>query len=298
VKSPPIPPFRLAADVSVAAEAWLLDESAVLDVLDDWDPDRDLDLTRRVTVNLADVCISAGLPLDAPLALLARWRSDVTRMGGSASVDLPPGSRRGEQDVEMRVRVPGARAGGTLSLETLVVLRSPTTGTSHAVASRAGAILWRDITTVALEGGAARFPMSAASFAVLGHVPDGAWWYVDIASASFDTPFLRAIRVLVNSDVPGLSDALRTDSGLAQSAAVTSMLVNDVSRSLIAMGLAGTDALVPDEIEDESLGAAIMESIRNVWPGAPLMSLVERWKSDRTLMEAEIQAQLGLEVVT
>ena len=75
-------------------------------------------------------------------------------------------------------------------------------------------------------------------------------------------------------------------------------IIEDVrAGKLIAIGLESPDPLLPEEVEPESLGAAILAAVASVWPGEEMPGLVERWKSERPRMEAQIQDRLPLRVI-
>ncbi len=298
MKTKQIPPFLFLMDDSpfVDLGPWMLGPEELGTRVEEWDPDFDLVLEREGFISPDELRRTVGLSDDAGLDLVARWSSDATRIGGVSSLPLSGHPAGLEIPVKIRVKVPGHRAGGNLDVETLIILASPGRSSQPAAARRAGSILWHDRVRTTLEGSAAQFPVSSVPFSDLGHLPSGAWWHIAFASSEMDTPFMRAVRVLINSDVPGLTTALASGSQLPQSAAVTSMLVLDVTRSLIALGMESGAFINDPGFIPESLGAAVHESVSAVWPGAPLISLAERWASDRPGMETDIQACLALGV--
>ena len=103
------------------------------------------------------------------------------------------------------IRVPGASAGGRLDLATQLVLRTPGTSPSPIAPRRPGAILWTQTDRIMLEGGAARFPVSAVDFAAMPRLPDDAAWALEWNPEDLESPVTAALRLLVNAAGPTAS---------------------------------------------------------------------------------------------
>ena len=240
--------------------------------------------------------IRAGcrLSVDAAFALIASWHSNRTRLSGTgAPVEL--GLLQGVVRAPLTLRIPGAAAGGRVALRTLLVLRDPGSGPVTISPRREGAILWQDSTSVALEGGAARFPVTPINFFESDRLPDHALWKLEWDPEALDAPVLADLRLLINSGNETLRDALRTGSADGRSSVVRSFVMFDVARTLV-QGALGSDRFVeePESFDEGSIGRMLFELLGLCWPGVPVKTLSSRGQTDPARLDAELQAHFAL----
>lgn len=262
------------------------------DRLEHWDPFTDTELFRVVDVDLDAVRTACRLNLDAAFAVSATWYSNRTRLSG-AGTSAELGQLRGRVRAPVSILVPGDAAGGRLQLRTALVLRHPGTNGSPISPSREGAILWLHSRSLALEGGSARFPVTAVDFEASDRLPDDASWALEWNPEELDAPVLGDLRLVVNSHNDTLLNALRSGVADAKSAVIRSFITLDVARALVE-GALDNDRFVddPEGYDEGSIGRMLFELLSMCWPGVPIKALASRRREDPTRLEAELQAHL------
>lgn len=263
------------------------------DRLEHWDPFTNTQLFRAVDVDLDAVRNGCRLNVDAAFALNTAWYSNRTRLSGAGKpVEL--GLLQGLVRAPLSLDIPGAAAGGRLDLRTTLVLRDPGSGPTPISPRREGAILWFHSTSIALEGGAARFPITPLNFETSG-LPEGASWKLEWNPEGLDAPVLADLRLLVNSADEALVSALRSGAADSRSAVVRSFLTFDVARALVD-GALRNDRFVedPESFDEGSIGRMLFELLSMCWPGVPVKTLWSRSHEDPTRLQAELQAALRL----
>lgn len=295
MKTPKAVPYLLPPESAVAAQPWCFADGAELgDRLDHWDPFVELHLVRLVEVDLDEACAACHLSEQAAFALVATWSSNRTRISGDGTV-VELSNLRGKIRTAVPLTVPGSEAGGRLTLRTQLVLRFPGVEPSPIAPRRVGAILWEEESHLTVEGGAARFPITATDFTAINHYPDSAAWFLEWDPTDLDVPVLGGLRLLVNSGHPSIPDMLRSGSSDTRAAALRSFVTFDVARSLIAGALRNDRfAEDPESFEEGSIGRMIFELITLCWPGRPISSMRTRINEDAALVSAEIQARFGI----
>jgi hypothetical protein len=295
VRTAAAPPYLLPPDDAVSVEPWQsFDGTEVGERLEHWDPFTDVELLRAVTVDLDATRLACQLGADSAFALTASWRSDRTRLAGAGdSVEL--GTLDGRVRAPVALTVPGRSAGGRLDLHVRLVLRTPGGSPSRISPTRCGAILWSDVTRVALEGAGARFPVTAADFTATARLPDSGSWALEWDVEDLDAPVLGGLRLLVNANDEQLLDTLRSGSGDARSSVVRSFVRFDVARSLVH-GALRNERFVddPEVYDDGSVGRTLFELLTACWPGMPVRALRARSIEDPARLDTELQAYLGL----
>jgi hypothetical protein len=296
VRTQGAPTYLVPADDVASASPWTDQDGRELpETLDHWDPFTELVLSRALTVDLDKLREQCRVGTDSAFAVIASWRSpNRTRLGGAGErVDL--GALDGLVRASVSLIVPGPESGGRLDLTTRLVLRTPGSGPSPISPKRPGAVLWTETERVALEGGSARFPMTAVDFASLARVPDDAAWYVDWDQEDLEAPVLGGLRLLLNSRQPRIISAVRTATDDPAATIVRSLILCDVARHLVRSGLDNeTFVDAPDIFAEESVGRLLSDLIATVWPGMPVVSLRARAIHEPARLDAEIQAVLGL----
>jgi hypothetical protein len=263
------------------------------DRIDHWEPDLTLHLDRAIVVDVDAVLASTGVASADSLAISAVWKSDRTRLRGPG-MSVPLAGRSGESAVSLSLDVPGHLAGGSLEIRTVLIRSRGGPEKSPVAPRRPGAILWADRCPVALEGSAARFPVTVVDFSAVPGLADDAPWALEWSPRDLDQPVLGAMRLLVNSGVPSVVEAVSAE-GAAGDASIASMIRFDVARSLVhgalsAEGFAGGER----EFEPDTVGRMLEELIDRYWPGVSPEVLVRRLSDTPHRLESELQARTGL----
>lgn len=296
MRTPVAPTYLVAADDCVEAGPWTdADGSEIGDRIDHWDPVTDLDLARAVTVDLDAVRLQCRLGSTAAFALTASWRAPTRTRLGDVGAIVELGNLDGLVRAPVGLVVPGPESGGRLDITTRLVLRRAGADASPISPRRAGTVLWTETQRVALEGSAARFPMTAADFSNLARVPDEAAWYVEWDPQDLEAPVLGGMRLLLNTRHSRIISAVRTATDDPAAPIVRSLIECDVARHLIRAAL-DNEAFVgtAEGFPDESVGRLLADLIAVVWPGVPVPSLRARALQDPARIDADIQASLGV----
>jgi hypothetical protein len=270
------------------------DGTPLPDRLEHWDPFTETELFRTVDVDVDSVRSACSLGEDATFSLVASWWSSRTRLGAPGDpVEL--GARTGVLRGTLALQIPGPLIGGRLDLRTLLVLRHPGGAPTVVSPSREGAVLWHEETRVAVEGGAARFPVAAVDFAEVPRLPDTAGWALEWDAEDLDGPVLASLRLLVNASDEVLLHALRSGSKDPRSNVIRSFVMYDVARALVH-GALRSDRFVedPEIFEEESVGRMLFELLALCWPGIPINALATRLRDDPARIDAELQAHLEI----
>lgn len=295
MKTPPAAPYLLPAPEAIECEPWTTSDGADLPRLfEHWDPFTDLELFRLVRINADALRAACNVGPDASFAVIASWYATRTRLAGPATA-LDIGVLSGIVEVPLSLTVPGTSAGGRLELKTQVVLRTPGRTVSPISPQREGAVLWRDTESVALEGAAARFPVTAVDFASLPRIPDRAAWALEWNSEELDHPVLGALRLLVNASNAELIAAVRSGSTDPRANAIRAFVMFDVARAMVGGALSNERfTSEPESFEEGSLGRMLFNLITSTWPGVPIRTLQDRKITDPARFEAELQASVGV----
>lgn len=288
-------PYLLPPEEAVVGHEWSTSEGVPIgDRLEHWDPFTELNAVRVVEVDVDAVRTACMLGEDAALALAATWKSSRTRLSGQGPV-VELGALGGLVRVAVSLSVPGTVAGGRLDLRTRLVLRHPGDAPSLISPRRVGSTLWTDEARIALEGAAARFPITAADFTTSHRYPDTAAWALEWNPDDLESPVLGGMRLLVNSGHEALLAALRSGNSDARASAVRSFVTFDVARSLVRGGLQSERFVEdPEGFQEGSVGRMLFELLAAAWPGIPVTTLAARALDDPSRLDAELQAHLGV----
>jgi hypothetical protein len=285
-------PYLLPSDDAVTVEAWRTADGAELsERLPHWEPFTNVQLVRGVGIDADAIRAECQLPADAALALVATWRSDRTRLSGAGpTVEL--GALDGELSCHVELDVPGPSAGGTLSVLTRLVLRTTGNEAAPIAPARPAAVLWEDLIKVVLEGGSARFPVSACDFGTVQWLPSDGEWALDWDIDDLEAPTVSALRLLVNEANEELVGAVKTGSSDSRSLLVREFIRYDVARSLVHGALSSEAFLeAPDSFEEGTLGRTLRSLLDLHWNGVPVDALRARPAAQ---LDAELVARLGV----
>ena len=269
-------------------------EAEVRELLRYWDPAMPLCLLRSIRIDVAGVRAVCGLASDDRFRVAMVWQSAGTTMRGHGDcIDLAGASDVAE--VDLMVQVDGAQMADRLRVETQLVLGGPALSESPLSARRTGSVLWRDETTVQLEGSASRFPVEWADFRDAGWLPANAGWYLDWDQDDLVRPFLGGVRLFVNSAHEPVRRAAGATHPLPPERPIRDMMRWDIARTLI-LGALGNEEFVrhPGTYPEGSTGRAICNIIGASFPGESAESLRNRWRNDPFQFDCYLQDRLGL----
>jgi hypothetical protein len=282
-----IPPFLLPNPSRVTAGAWtVMTHGQQLEqpsILDGWDYLTPISVSRRLEVDLPGICSDCGLSGSTQFAVTAQWRSTWTdQRGWMVPVQLSAGP------TVIAVDLPPAELGGSLHIETCVILLQAD-GTSDALApTRPGSILWRNPYSLVLEGEAARFPVELVEFGRAGiRAGSRAAWILYWHPEDLEAAALGTVRLCLNAEHPLIRRMVDGDRHDPLIAAVLSALRFDVARTLIH-GALRHEQFTDEEWPEGSLGAVLTNLVHTLFPGESVESL----RSYQTLAREEFDARI------
>ncbi len=288
-------PFRRAASSGVRAEPWILADSGEVlgERVEHWDSDLTLKLDRTVVVDVDTVLSSTGIDTAGSLALAAVWKCDRTRLRGPGmKVSVPVAA--GEAPIAISLDVPGNLAGGSLEIRTVLIRAEDDEAARPTVARRAGTVLWEERISVALEGSAARFPVTVLAFSAVPGLADDSPWALEWSPQDLDQPVLGAMRLLVNSAVPEVVAAVGAEQEGGEGL-IASMIRFDIARSLVHGALSDEGFVAGErQFEADTVGRMIEDLIARYWPGVSPGALARGLVESPHRLESDLQAATGL----
>lgn len=257
-------------------------------VLRGWDYAMDLTIERRITVDSPDrILVDCGLPPGTDVAGVICWHATGTKTRGTSAPLVLTGG-----DHVLSVELSGGELAGTLELSVRIVLMDRPVGADAITADRRGAVLWDDprVHRVVLEGNLPRFPTAVVSFATHPFFAVDALWALGWDPDDLSRPVLGAMCLYINDDHPARR-ALTDDSDRHDLLAALRL---DIARQMLDGALDNPDFDCESAHEDESLGAALAQLQRLVFPDTSTDDVRELRRARRSSYETRIQAVIGL----
>jgi hypothetical protein len=297
-------PYRVAVE-HITTTPWvsLDDGAAVGEHLESWDYGSVMRLQREVVLDAAAVLSECGLPPTARLALNVRYWPVTSLIRRTAThLLLGEPDAAGAARAVIAVEVPGADLAAAVVLETTLVLAAvPADAVEPFVARRPGSVLWRQETTVGLEGTAGLLPVAPVSFKEQG-LPELAAWYVGLDSTEWMSAAMGNLLVLLNDDNPAVRSAVERPDD-SESTVILQALTVDVVCDLVGRAL--TDEEFPTEQvttarESEVSTAALVQGLIRGFLGMPgetleaaMNRLRDEWHRDPSRVRARAQSNLN-----
>lgn len=276
-----------AADL-VRAEPWLVTPQGRMtlsspDRVDHWDYSTDLVIERQISVDASKIKETCGLDPTAAVRGLISWRSTKTLLqGASDTIDLVDGPN------QLTLALPGALAGGTLRVRTIIACGSHLS--AHPLApKRVGSVLWSDDFGVQLEGDQSRLPTEIISFAHLGSAHADSAWYLDLDMSDLNAPVLGRLKLYINSDHP-VYMRLGESAESLERILTAGFLEYDIARQLVVTALANEE-FTSAEYERGSVGRILRRHLVTYFgeDGEAVEPLRARWWSCPNEIDSELQ---------
>jgi hypothetical protein len=229
------------------------------DYLEGWDYNTRLALSRQIRVDLVTAFEEARLAQGTPLALTVCWFSNASWLRGNAVREHLEGD---SVEKELRLELGGFELGGTLSLETALILSDELPSEEPFTAHLPGSVLWRDQKRVRLQGDAPLFPISVVDFERAGF-PTRAGWMLDVGT-DLEAALLGSLRLYLNSH----NDAVVTAFASAgapklEDERVLSAVYADVAKVMLEHALNQENILDGSPLRDvDSLGFALQQLVK------------------------------------
>jgi hypothetical protein len=262
-------------------------------VLPHWDVNSNLSLLRRISIDVRLLAARCGLNRSDKVRACAVWRSSGTALRGAGSFsELALSEQR--QVAILRAEIPGYLLAGDLQVHTLIVLGEARSGGRPLAARRAGSILWDDRVVVALEGSASRFPVEVLDFNAVNWAPYQAGWFLSWNKDDLEMPFLRNVRLYLNSSRPAIIAAVRSSNPSGEQKAIRSAIYYDVGRQMIRGALQSEELVEsPESFPEGSTGDALLRLFRVLFgsdmPSAWRSTMRERPEHFDSLLQGSLK---------
>ncbi|MGW4354065.1 hypothetical protein ACWELJ_18460 [Nocardia sp. NPDC004582] len=286
-------PYRIPDACAIDAHQWRLDldggEIPMPEAYPHWDYQTVLTLRRQVEIDLGRVISESKLAPGTPLALAVVWTATGSSLRGTgARIPLTA-----DGPVEVVVVLPGADLGGTLQLDTILVLSERRIGSDRPVAARrAGSVLWSDRHSIRLQGDAPQFPMAIIDFENTTY-PDDAGWYLEIGS-NLEAATMGSLLLLVNERKRVIASALENAAKpRAQDQVALSMVYIDVARTMIEHALAQPDFEDSMTYPDDSLGATFQALFARLFPSTTISEIRTLAARSPSRLASDVQAAIN-----
>lgn len=248
-------------------------------------------MRRPVQIDLDRARAEAGLSPDADLTLAVVWSSTGANLRATAErVGLKgPGTRQ----VDLDARLSGADLGGTLLLDTALVLAKGGVGDRPTAPRRRGSVLWTDRRSLRLQGDAPQFPMAIIDFAKTSF-PDHAAWHLQI-SGDLQAATMGSMLLLVNEQNNLTATAFKNASKPRPvDRVVLSAVYADAARIMIEHALRNEDYTDDTPFPEDTLGATLTALFRQLFPGQTVNDLRLRHRQSPSLFSSDLQAAVKI----
>jgi hypothetical protein len=291
-------PFRIPGKDRVLVQSWwILDGGQAVEApeaLPHWDPLTRIDVRCDLVLDLDGLRADCDLGKDSRFGLILRWQSAGTSIRGTGPMTLISKSTR---DITLTAEIPGSDVAQSVRCDAHVLFWS---GRPKSVVapSVTGTVLWTASKEVVLEGIGSRFPVEFCDFNDRGWLPSDAGWYLDWDPEQPEQPFLRGVRLLINTRHSAVSSAVAGHGAVGASPrdrAIVESVHHDVARVMILGILRNNDFVRgPDAFPEGSVGRTLARLIRTLFQGERMPELAERAKSNPFRLECELQERLSL----
>lgn len=288
-------PYRSPSTDVVRADPWVLvtedGELTLPESLPDWDYQTDLQLRRSIHIDLDRARSEAGIPSTAALTLAAVWTATGSNLRGPADRIRIEGSGSGA--IEIQTRLHGSDLGGTLVLDTALVLSDTNAYARPSTPRRAGSVLWSDRRSLRLQGDAPQFPMAVIDFANTSF-PDNAAWHLQIGG-NLHGATMGSLLLLVNEKNTATATAFQNAAKPRPiDRVVLSAVYADAARIMIEHALRHDDFTDGVTFPDDTLGSTLLSLFNRLFPGSSITDVRLRLQRSPSLFASELQAAVKL----
>lgn len=288
-------PYRIPPEEVVDAEHWklALDDGHIPmpTELSHWDYLTDLELCRTIRVDVDRTRERAGLGEDSVLLLAAVWTSSGSNLRGPG--EQIPITSGGIQTVETAFKLTGAELGGTLILDTALVVAAPGNHTRPAAPRRAGSMLWSDRHSLRLQGDAPQFPIAVIDFDKTVFAA-GAAWHLQIGD-NLDGATMGSLLLLVNEkNAAAVAAVQNAERPRDTDKLVFSAIKADVSRLMVEHALRHNEFQDEGEFGEDTLGETISTLVGQLFPNTSITDLRLRMELQPNLFASDVQNAVKL----
>lgn len=226
-------PYLLPTPEAYTFDPWervVADEVEPLeDTIPGWAPGTPVTLRRSIELDLELLLSSAGLEADTDIWINTSWIGSQSKI--RERLHRQP-ARSGINIVE--VHLPEDRIGGTVSVQTTVVLAGVSHGNAGA-ATRPGSVLVRDETSIVLEGDSSSFPTCVVSFDETTNDSNASWHLV--TSLDLEASFGGQYLLEVNEKDSALVKAIESEKPNSEQRQMINTMMGGVGEILLELAV-------------------------------------------------------------
>lgn len=291
-------PFRRLAPEHLSAQPWQSHATGatgpLTSELPHWDYNVDLKIVRSLIAQEYEIRSDCLLEPDDSVAAVVVWRSSGNNVRGRGCV-VPIGNSKKPREFTLSADIPGHMLAGDVEISTQIVLAEACAGRNVLAPRFPGSVLWEDSVRVSLEGTASRFPMEAVDFNAVSWAPYNAAWYLAWNSDDLHIPYLRNVRLFINSSHPAVVASVQTATPSPEQAAIRSAVYYDVGRQLIRGALTNEELLESSaSFAEGSTGRALLRMLSLFFSGTRPTALREMMINRREHFDGMLQGTLRL----
>lgn len=199
------------------------------DTIPGWAPGTPVVLRRSIELDLELLLSSSGLEIDTELWINSSWIGSQSKI--RERIYRQP-ARNGINIVE--VHLPEDRIGGTVSVQTTVVLAGAHHGSAGS-ATRPGSILVREETSIVLEGDSSSFPTCVVSFDETTNDSNASWHLV--TSLDLEASFGGQYLLEVNEKDRALVKAIEAEKPNSEQRQMVNTMMGGVGEILLELAI-------------------------------------------------------------
>lgn len=258
-----------------------------------WSYERDLEFGRQIQIDCVNFLKASGLPFGTKVRVFSEWSSSLSpRLRGRGQFsEFKLGLDGLEVDIPQRLRVPGVKAGGEITLKSrVVVIEVPEGGVLP------GTSIWEDEQRFLLERDEVKIPITSLSFSNhRAHVLNkNARWFVRIEENPYDMHISSAIQVFLNRDYPDFVELLGDESDSDHSGdQVRRFLKFEIGREMVSRALRDPEFLErdSDDFKEGTYGMSLRMRLKSLSSRHSIDDLAKLLQTDPADFDAMLQAQ-------
>lgn len=275
-------PLLVRSD-SLLDHALLMDQWSVSGTENGWDYHNSISAMRSLEVFPQKLANTLEIPVSGHLRVVVSWNSSLGPLLGGATAFSEIPLSESYAEIPLSLEIPGANAGGTLSLSTLICLGKGCNG-------RIGTEIWSDQFAIPLDQLAPRIPVAIVHFSEFpGRFPkSSALWSVEVMPEGYNLPVSTGVQIFLNAaQTEFITRISETGDEFSQT-----WFNYEVGRSLILRAILDEVFDLEAEYEAGSVGRSLVTKIKALYPGLSQEALRAQAITQPHEFDATLQAHL------
>lgn len=265
-------PFRCLNEDCLNIASWQLHEDkkepeVVPEYINDWDYQKDIFLSRAISVDPEKISNSLGLntPPDSLCTIIriGTGKGSIPR----AWIDTQKHEFDISKPINISLRISGQNLSERLYIETSIIYAHVFENGDELTPSIPAALLWRDGINIRLEGDETRFPVEAVKFSAIfkGQPQEKALWYLDYSEGHPTRDFTSAVRLYVNMEQKEFYDRFYNQEDIT-----LQILISEIMIEICKDFLSDDEYLDISDFEPGTIGGYASSWLELAFSGASL----------------------------